>query len=303
MKNIEFYFDLKQIRSYLEILRVKSFTQASRNLKIGQATISNQIQNLEKMLGVSLIRRNSKEFSVTREGEIFRDFCERLFLDIEQLKSELGRKFKGGITPIVASTIPSSYILPDIIASIKKEKPDYIYRVDVTDSREVVEKIKEGNAEIGLTGKQYKHPSLIYEHFLSDEIVLVGGMEYPDQIGVHELRETPLIARESGSGTRNACEEELRKHKILPSDLNIVFESYTSDGVKEAAISGIGAAFISNLAIKRELRLKFLKIIEIRDMRIERDFYFLHQKNRQLSRPAEYLINSLRNIKNRDTER
>ena len=71
MKKKELNFDLKQLRSYLEILQEKSFTSASRKLKIGQATISSHIQGLEEMLGLKLIKRTSKEFTVTPEGKTF----------------------------------------------------------------------------------------------------------------------------------------------------------------------------------------------------------------------------------------
>ncbi|MCU0821912.1 MAG: LysR family transcriptional regulator [Spirochaetes bacterium] len=296
MKKKEFNFDLKQLRSYLEVLRESSFTAASRKLKIGQATISSHIQALEEMLGVSLIRRTSKEFTVTPQGRAFREFCENIFKDIEQLKTELGRGFSGGITSVSASTVPSAYILPSVIASIKKELPEFFYRVDVSDSREVVEKIKEGKAEIGITGKKFKHSSLVYEQFISDEVVLVGKMDYPDSVDTGELKELPLVARESGSGTRNAYETALKKHNVLPSDLNVVFESYTSDGVKEAAISGVGAAFISNLAITREVRLKVLKIISVKGLKITRKFYAVYQKNRHLSEPALQLLKELKRI-------
>ena len=296
MKRKDFNFDLKQLRSYLEVIRESGFTAASRKLKLGQATISNHIQSLEEMLGVSLIRRTSKEFTVTPQGRAFREFCEKIFSDIEQLKAELGRGFSGGVTSVSASTIPSAYIIPPVIASIRKESPGFFYRVDVTDSREVVEKIKEGKAEIGITGKEFKHSSLVYEQFISDEIVLVAGKEYPDSIDFNELKKLQLVIRESGSGTRNAYETALKKHEILPSDLNVVFESYTSDGVKEAAISGVGAAFISNLAIVREVRLKVLKIISVKGLKIKRKFYAVYQKNRHLSEPAVRLLYELKRM-------
>ena len=58
-------FDLNQINSFLEIKKQNSFTKAARELKISQATISHQIQSLEKELGVKLIDRSKKEFAFT----------------------------------------------------------------------------------------------------------------------------------------------------------------------------------------------------------------------------------------------
>jgi len=292
LKKKELNFDLKQLRSYLEILKENSFTRASRKLKIGQATISNHIQCLEEMLGIRLIIRTSKELSVTPKGVIFQAFCKKLFQDIENLKVGLGKGF-GGVSSISASTIPSIYILPNIIASLKKDHPDFYYRVEVSDSREVVEKIKEGKTEIGVTGKQFKHASLVYEDFSSDEIVLIGPLDHPKSVNIQDLIKLPMISRENGSGTRDAYEMALKRYQILPSELNIVFENYTTDGVKESVISGIGVAFISRLAIERELCLKNLRIIAINGLKITRKFHVVYLKNRHLSEPAMELKNAL----------
>jgi len=296
VKKKELNFDLKQLRSFLEVLQENSFTRASRKLKIGQATISHHINQLEEMLGVILIERSSKTFFVTSEGKAFKTFCERLFNDIENLKIELDRGIFGGISKIASSTIPSTYILPGIIAHIKKENPDITYNVEISDSREAVELIKEGKAELAIVGKMIKHPSLNYMHIFSDEIVLVGNSDLPDSIGVDSLREMPLIGREKGSGTRNAYEKILNEHNIVPSELNIAFECSTSESVKESAISGIGAAFISKLAIKKELKLKSLKIIKIKNFQIDRNFYSVHLNSKHLTMPVKMLIKELEQL-------
>ncbi|MCP4136420.1 MAG: LysR family transcriptional regulator [bacterium] len=292
----ELNFDLKQLRSFLEVLKENSFTRASRNLKIGQATISHHLGQLEEMLGVELITRTSKRFLVTPQGKIFEAFCEELFANINKLKANLDAGTFGGVTRISASTIPSTYILPGVAARLKKEYPDFFYKVDISDSREVVEKIKEGKTEIGVSGKQLKHPSLLYQHIYSDELVLIGAPEAPRRVSIEEIPGLPLVERESGSGTKDSYERILKEHGIHPSDLTIVFESSTSEGVKESVIAGIGMAFISRLAIRKELSLKMLKIIPIDDLKIDRDFFLVTQKNRHLSPPAEAFIAAIKSI-------
>jgi len=289
-----FNFDLKQLRSYLETIRENSFTRASRNLKIGQATISNHINQLEKAIGAKLIDRTSTKFSVTPQGEVLKAFCEKLFSDLDRLRNDLDRDLSGGITRIAASTIAAAYILPDQIAKARKNNPDFFYKIEISDSRETVEMVREGKAEAGITGRKIIHPALTYEKILTDEIVLIAPADYPDKLEVQGIKELPLIDRENGSGTKNAWEKALSSHNILPSDLNIVFQSSTSEGVKEAVVSGIGAAFISGLAVKNELKLGLLKIIPVKDMVIKRDFFAVYQSGRQPALPAGMIIDQLR---------
>ncbi len=296
-KKRELNFDLKQLRSYLAVLHEENFTRASRKLKRGQATISHHIQSLEDMLGVRLIERTSTDFSVTDDGKIFKTFCEKLFDDIDKLSDDLEKEKTGGISRIAASTIPSTYLLPKVIAMVNRDYSDLYYRVEISDSREVVEMVKEGVAEMGISGRQLKHSSLTYEHVFSDEIVLIGTSELPDRIHIDEIKKLPLVGRERGSGTRNAYEGALSKLSILPSKLRVVLECSTTESVKEAVVSGIGAAFISSLAIEKELRLKMLKMIEIKGFSIERDFYVLYLNNKHLSVPAQKLLDALREFK------
>lgn len=296
-KKKEFNFDIKQLRSYLTVLQEKNFTRASRKLKLGQATISHHILSLEEMLGVKLIERTSMEFSITREGEIFKVFCEKIFNDIDTLKSDLNIRSAVGVSRIASSTIPSAYILPKVIARIITKHKNLFYKIEVSDSREVIEMVKEGVAEVGISGRQLKHPSLTYEHIFSDEIVLIGSMKYPDTITLGDLPTIPLVQRESGSGTRNACESALSKRGIIPSDLMIVLECSNTESVKEAVTSGIGVAFVSSLSIEKEKRINLIKVIKVGEFTIVRDFYVMYLAHKHLSVPAQKLVDALRVLK------
>lgn len=292
----ELNFDFKMMRSFLEVLHEKSFTRASRKLRLGQATISHHIQVLEDTLGARLIDRSGKKLSITREGALFRDFCVRLFDDLNNLKSDFSGGITGGIAVIAASTIPSTYILPGIISDLKKKYPDYVYSMQASDSREVVEMVKEGTAEAGIAGSQLKHPSVQYEKIYSDEIVLTGPAAYNESITVKEISGLPFVGREKGSGTRAAYEKGLNEHGIRPSDMNIVLECSTTESVKEAVSSGLGFAFVSKLSLDKELKLRTLKIINVRGFAIRRDFYLLYQKNKSFSIPVHRLVEKLRKL-------
>jgi len=286
-------FDLKQLRSYLEVLDQNSFTKASRNLKIGQATISHHISQLEKSIGARLIIRTSKEFSVTREGEVFRGFCEQVFQNVESLRQEIGRGDTGGLTRISASTIPATYILPRIIASVREKNPDYYYRMDTSDSREVIEMVKDRTAEIGITGRIIRNRTLEFMEIGSDSVVLIGGRDSPVSVSISDIPMLPLVSREPGSGTREACEQELNRHGIRPSDLDIVFECSSTETVRESVEAGQGYAFISDMAIGKSRHGKGLKVIDVEGFEIMRKFYLVHLKSRYLSGPARAIIEAL----------
>ena len=292
-KNKDLNFDLKQLRSFIAVLHESSFTRASRRLKLGQATISHHISQLEKAMGVKLVNRTARDVSATEEGRIFLAFCEKLFKSIETLASDFDKGALVGLTRIAASTIPAAYILPKILAAVKQQFPSITYRLEVTDSREAVEMVKEGRADVGIVGKEYKHASLMYRPVCRDTIVLVGSKEFPDRIAVDEIIRLPFILREPGSGTRKCTEEALARQGITTSHLQTVLECSSTEGIKESIAAGLGVSFISRMAVSHETKQKNMKIIEVDRLKISRSFYFVYSGTKHLARPTAVLLESL----------
>jgi LysR family transcriptional regulator, transcriptional activator of the cysJI operon len=292
-KSTELNFDLKQLRSFLEVLKQKSFTRASRKLKLGQATISHHIKELEEALGTELINRTSKQISITEQGRKFQIFCEQLFAGIEDFAVGIGRGVPGGITRIAASTIPAAFILPKVLAAIKSTLPDLVYRIEVAGSREAVEMAKEGRADIAVVGEEYKHPTLTYIPLYRDRIVLIGSSNDPDRISIAELSRLPFIIREPGSGTRRVYERALAEQKVRPSNLRVVMECSSVEGILQSVAAGIGVSFISGLAVKNINRKSSLKIMEVEGLEIYRHFYLVYAAKRSLPHQATIVIDSL----------
>jgi DNA-binding transcriptional LysR family regulator len=286
----DFNFDLKQIRSFMEVVNEKSFTNASLNLKISQASISHQISRIEKMLGVKLIHRNSQDFSLTREGEIFLKYCEKLKGDVELLKSELETGTFGGTVSIIASSIPGTYIVPSIVSSLNKDIGGYFYKLEVGNSREAIEKIKQGDADLAIVGREIKHTALSYSEFIKDEIVLAAPDSFNGTVKADDLRKIPMITREGGSGTRNTVESYLNRLGIIPSELNVVMECSSSESMREAVINGIGFAFISLLAITKDLGLKNLRVVKVKGVEIIRPFYIVTSNIRVRHEPSRHFL-------------
>jgi len=286
----DFNFDLKQIRTFMEVVHEKSFTNASLNLKISQASISHQIGQIEKMLGVKLIIRNSQDFALTREGEIFLKYCNKLKGDVELLKAEIKTGTFGGTIKIIASSIPGTYIVPSIVSALNRASEGYYYKLEVGNSREAIEKIKQGDADLAIVGREIKHPALTYRELVNDEIVLIAPSDYKGGVEIEDLRKIPFITRESGSGTRNIVEAYLNRLGIIPSELNIIMESSSSESLREAVISGLGLALISSMAIEKDLKLKNLKVIKVKGMSIIRPFYIVTSNIRAQHEPVRLFL-------------
>lgn len=82
---------IKQIKYFQAVVRCKSFTEAAEECFISQSAISQQIQALEHELGVKLLNRENRKFSLTPAGEHFYQKSLVLMADFERLCQETVR--------------------------------------------------------------------------------------------------------------------------------------------------------------------------------------------------------------------
>lgn len=87
---------LKQIRYFVTVVECGSFTEAAEKCFISQSAISQQIQALEKELGVTLLRRENRKFTLTCAGEHFYRRSVLLAAELDKLCQETRRIDKGG---------------------------------------------------------------------------------------------------------------------------------------------------------------------------------------------------------------
>ncbi len=86
---------LKQIKYFQIVVRAGSFSEAARQCYISQSAISQQVQALERELGVTLLKRENRRFSLTPAGEHFYRQSLLLMADFDRLCRETKRIAQG----------------------------------------------------------------------------------------------------------------------------------------------------------------------------------------------------------------
>jgi DNA-binding transcriptional LysR family regulator len=111
--------DFRQIEAFIQVVKLKSFSKAADAVFLTQPTISTHINSLENELGVKLVDRSGKEIVPTKAGKIFYDYANSL-LNVRDSAihslNEFSTKIEGKLE-IAASTVPSQYLLPELMAA------------------------------------------------------------------------------------------------------------------------------------------------------------------------------------------
>ena len=288
--------NLDYLKTYLEVIKLRSFSEVAKKLSISQPAVSFQIQKLEQDLGVRLIDRSQRAITMTEAGKRLVRFAQtveaergRLRHDLDQLREEVT-----GDLVVAASTIPGEFLLPPILGEFKRLHPAIRVQVVVSDSLTVISGVRDGAYEVGFCGIAPEGQDLESFKTAGDEIVLIVFPEHPfaerQEVSLVELEGEPLIFREETSGTQQSLQAFLSKtgldlRKWVP---NLVLG--TTQAVVCAVEVGAGIAFVSNLAIKKSVALGLVKQVAVDGLRLSRDFNCVYRKERVVSRLLEEFI-------------
>jgi DNA-binding transcriptional LysR family regulator len=186
-----------------------------------------------------------------------------------------------GHVVIAASTTPGVYVIPRLVGDFLAQHPRVELTLLVADSTAVVRHVANGEAGIGITGAQVKGGRVDYERIAEDELVVIAPPGSPlagQRLSVRELAKGRLVAREIGSGTRQATEALLVGLGVDPETLDIALELGTGEAVVAAVEGGLGAAIVSRLVAQRALALGSVVELDVEGFPTERPFFAVTPK-------------------------
>lgn len=172
--------EFRQIRYFLEIVKIGTFQRAAEGLGLTQPALSRQMALLEREIGKPLMERGPREISLTHEGEIFLGYADKMNTLWEELKDgmkEPGKELSGTFSISAGGTV-SAWILPKILKKIMIDNPGLVLSVREGDAQETKEALLRGEADLGILTGPVAEPGLVEREFLSDRIVAVAAKEH-----------------------------------------------------------------------------------------------------------------------------
>jgi DNA-binding transcriptional LysR family regulator len=281
--------DIHRLEVFCKVVDLQSFTKAAEASFLTQPTVSEHIRALEEALDEKLVDRLGREILPTPAGKILYRYARNIIALRDEAIQALDR-YKGKLSGhllIGASTIPGTYILPEIIGAFKIQYPAIQVTLMISGSGEVIDKIRDGLLEIGIVGARWSDRRVVLEEAFSDELLLTVYPEHPlaqrKSIQLDELEGVPFIMREKGSGTRMVMHQVLEANGFDPGRLNAVAEMGSTEAVRQGIKAKIGISILSSQAVSEDIQRGTLVSVELEGVSLQRPFYLVQRKKRQLS--------------------
>ena len=125
----------------------------------------------------------------------------------------------------------------------------------------------ENEVELGVVGASEKNDKLVFEKFVSDELVVIAPAENKwfsyNSVTMDTLEKSPFVLREGGSGTRAIIEGKLNEKGSNLESFNVAMTLGSTEAVKRAVQSGAGVSIVSERAVQNEVKLGTIKVFKI----------------------------------------
>jgi DNA-binding transcriptional LysR family regulator len=281
--------DLWQLNIFCKVIELKSFSRAGKAVRLSQPTISSHIKDLEGDFDCRLIDRLSKEAVPTKAGELLYEYAKRMLALRDETETALA-EFKGeirGRLVIGGSTIPGTYLIPQLISDFKKKYPDVIVALTIGDSQNIIEKILSGSVELGIVGAKAENKKILQKKLIEDEMCLIIPANHhwagEKRVSLAMLFTEPFIIREQGSGTLKSLRQSLAKKDHHIEDLKVVAELGSTQAICQGIKNGAGVSILSTLAVSEDLQVQKLIALEVDGLNLKRNFYLTGHRYRSPS--------------------
>lgn len=287
--------DLDQLHTFLEIVRLKSFSKAAQTCFRTQPAISAQVRQLEQELNTALFDRLGTRIALTSAGKIFADYAEKILEMRRQAQdaiNELERAPRGALL-IAANEATCIYVLPEVFSSYKTRFPNVQLLVDRSYGTRVVEAVLENQADFGITQLPVREVKLQVVKIHSDDIRLIAPPEHPlaacKSVTCTDLIDYPILLPKSGA-TRAKLNAWL---ELVEDRIQISMELDSTEMIKRFVMAGLGLSFLAASHCREEIAKGALVARQLAPEPMVRHLGLIYRKDKALSKAALGFIQAI----------
>lgn len=285
---------LHQLKVFEAVARHNSFTRAAEELFLTQPTVSMQVKQLTRAVGVPLFDQVGKRLYLTQAGEELVKTCRAIFENLEQFEmtvADLQGLKQGRLRVSVITT--AKYFIPRLLGPFCRRYPGIDVSLQVTNHEFILNRLND-NADDLYVMSQLPDLDITYEAILDNPLVVIAPSDHPlvneTNIPLERLAEEPFIMREPGSGTRKAVQELFDSRDI---ELKVQLDLGSNEAIKQAIAGGLGISVLSRHTLALEGICNQLTILDVEEFPIERYWYAVYPNGKQLSIVARTFLDYL----------
>jgi DNA-binding transcriptional LysR family regulator len=243
------------MQAFLDVVDAEGFSAAARRVGRSKALMSKYVRELEDELGILLLNRTTRQFSLTEAGQLYyhatSDILTRIS-DLQETVRESGSGLKGRLRVSAPRSLTDLEIgLP--IVEFAAEYPDIV--LDITLDDRLVDLVEDG-FDVAIRISRLTDSALIAKKLADFSLVMCASPSYIQRHGEpqhpRDLTRFPAVVDTNYKGRNNwqMLDDDGREITVT---VQPVFEVNSPEVAKRAALSGLGVTMVPAFSVEKEL--------------------------------------------------
>ncbi len=291
---------LDQLRSFLDIVELGSFSAAARRRRLSQPAVSQQLRQLEQRFGLRLIERVGRLARPTPAGSELLEHARRIDAAAAAALDAMARHAKGapGRVRLGTGATACIFLLPPVLRELRRRLPAAEITVSTGNTADILKGVEENLLDLGLVTMPVAGRMFQVMPLLKDELVLIaprGGAPLPGKITPSVLAELPMLLYEPGGNTRRAVDAWFAQAGIAPKP---AMSLGSVEAIKELVRAGLGYSLLPRMAVPQTERGAALSPLSLTP-KLHRELALVMRRDKPLHRGLREMIAQLKAVAGR----
>jgi DNA-binding transcriptional LysR family regulator len=249
---------LETLKIFCDVVRSASFSRGAEENGISQSSASQAVHQLEVRLGVKLIDRSKRPLVLTPQGKVYYQGCKGLveqYLELEnRVRGLEGEGTVAGTVGVAAIYSVGLHHMSRYVKTFEEQHPSAEVRLEYLHPTRVLERVMNGEAELGLVSYPRKWPELNVITWREEGMVVAVHPSHPfarrSSVSVGDLDGEPFVAFDPDLSIRRAIDRFLRRNDV---QVEVVLEFDNIENIKRAVEIPSGISILPEPSVVREV--------------------------------------------------
>ncbi|MTI63959.1 LysR family transcriptional regulator [Methylophaga sp.] len=287
---------LEEMQTYVRIVEAGSITRAAEQLNTVKSAVSKRLTDLEKRLGVSLLKRTTRKQTLTDAGRDYYQHCVRILDDIDEVESALSDN-QAALAGRIRMAAPISFGLMHLSPALREFNrihPDIIFDIEFNDRQQDL--VAEG-IDLAIRVSNLADSSLVARKLSTTRLMVCGSPDYFARNGSPQTAEDLLYGHVKLQYSHVSPSWQMKNHQgeRLSVNLPAVMTANNGQFLHDAAIEGKGLILSPDFICADAIRSGKLQAV-LTNCLLDNEIgvYAVYPQTRYLSQRVRILIDFLR---------
>jgi DNA-binding transcriptional LysR family regulator len=290
------------LKIFCDVVRWASFSRGALENGISQSSASQAVHQLEVRLGLKLIDRSKRPLVLTPAGKVYYEGCREIvgrYLELEsRVKAQPASCHVVGTVGVASIYSVGIHHMSQYIKTFEEKYPEASVRLEYLHPKRVIERVIEGEVDLGLVSFPKKWPELTVIPWREEPMCLAVHPSHRfagrETVEIRELDGEAFVGFDPDLSIRRAIDRVLRHYEV---DVDVVLEFDNVEIIKRAVETPAGISILPEPALVREARAGSLVTVKITGLEpkysLNRPLVIIHRRNANLDLQASMFLDLL----------